>query len=319
MSLAWGLWEQASDMTGRLEAADLSRLGRDGILAMSSEDAMALFDTALAVDEPLLPPARIDRGALRARHAQRRAAADVHRAGQRAGPPPRRRLARRSEVEIGAGATSARAAPNRSSRRRCSTWCGRTWRRCWATPSRRRSTADKAFHEHGFDSLTAVEMRNRLKTATGLALSPTLIFDYPTPAALADYIRHELAGAPQAAKQTPAVRVGGRRTRSPIVGMSCRYPGGVDSPEDLWDMVAEGRDVLSDFPTDRGWDLAGLYNPDPDVPGTCYTRTGGFVDGVGRLRRRASSGSRPARRWRWTLSSGCFLELSWEALERGRH
>ena len=69
-------------------------------------------------------------------------------------------------------------------------------------------------------------------------------------------------------------------------------------------MVIEGRDVLTEFPTDRGWDLAGLYNPDPDVPGTCYTRTGGFVDGVADFDP-AFFGIAPARRWRWTPSSGC--------------
>src|SRR6202161_3806081 len=65
-----------------------------------------------------------------------------------------------------------------------------------------------------------------------------------------------------------------------IVGMSCRFPGGVDSPDSLWDMVAEKRDVKSEFPTDRGWDLAGLFDDDPDAPHKCYARAGGFVDDV---------------------------------------
>ena len=62
-----------------------------------------------------------------------------------------------------------------------------------------------------------------------------------------------------------------------VVGIGCRYPGGIDTPDGLWEMVAAGRDVVSEFPTDRGWDTAGLFDPDPDAVGKSYTRSGGFL------------------------------------------
>ncbi|MEB3981643.1 type I polyketide synthase [Mycobacterium sp. 663a-19] len=311
VSLGWGLWDQASAMTGGLDAADRARLGRDGILALSSDEAMELFDSALIVDEPFLAPASIDLGALRA-HAV-------------AVPPMFTDLlnapARRRVEDSLAAAKSKSALAHRLDglpeaeqhavlldlvRSHIATVLGNT--------TAEAIDPDKAFQELGFDSLTAVEMRNRLKTATGLALSPTLIFDYPTPNGLAGYIRTELAGVPREIKQAPAARVTGDDPIA-IVGMSCRYPGGVNSPDDLWDMLAEGRDVLSEFPTDRGWGLAGLYNPDPDVPGTCSTRTGGFVDGVADFDP-AFFGITPTEALAMDPQQRMFLELSWEALER---
>ncbi|WAJ42948.1 type I polyketide synthase [Mycobacterium sp. Aquia_216] len=311
ISLGWGLWDQASAMTGGLGAADLARLGRDGILALSSDEAMELFDTALIVDQPFVAPARIDLAALRAHAA--------------AVPPMFADLlnapARRQVDDSLAAAKSKSALAHRLHglpepeqhavlldlvRSHIATVLGNT--------TAEAIDPDKAFQDLGFDSLTAVEMRNRLKTATGLALSPTLIFDYPTPNGLVGYIRSELAGVPQEIAPTPVVQASGDDPIV-IVGMSCRYPGGVTSPEDLWEMLTAGRDVLSEFPSDRGWDLAGVYNPDPDVPGTCYTRTGGFVDGVADFDP-AFFGITPSEALAMDPQQRMFLELSWEALER---
>ncbi|WP_248784003.1 acyl carrier protein, partial [Actinoalloteichus caeruleus] len=110
----------------------------------------------------------------------------------------------------------------------------------------------------------------------------TLVFDYPTPEVLAQGLRDIVFGAdpvdvpvapPRGADDEPIA----------IVAMSCRYPGGVSSPEDLWRLVADGTDAVGEFPTDRGWDVERLYDEDPDQPGTTYCREGGFLDGATRF------------------------------------
>ena len=311
MSLGWGLWDQASEMTGGLDDAGRARLARTGVRALSSVDALQLFDTAMVVDEPFLLPAHIDTAALRANaavvppmfvdliNAPARRRVDDSLAASKSKSALAQRIHGLSEDEQHSVLLDL-------VRSHIATVLGNT------TPEA--IDPDKAFQELGFDSLTAVEMRNRLKAATGLALSPTLIFDYPTPSRLASYFRTELAGVPQEVKNVPAVRVTGD-DQIAIVGMACRYPGGVNSPEDLWDMVIEGRDVVTEFPSDRGWDLANLYNADPDVPGSCYTRVGGFVDGVGDFDP-AFFGIGPSEALAMDPQQRMFLELTWEALER---
>ncbi|MFI7434073.1 type I polyketide synthase [Micromonospora haikouensis] len=169
--------------------------------------------------------------------------------------------------------------------------------------------ADQAFQRQGFDSLTAVELRNRLTAETGLALPSTLVFDHPTPLALVAHLAAELTGTPAGAVERERV---GAFDDDPIVivGMACRLPGGVDTADQLWDMLAAGRDGISDFPLDRGWDSF----LDGRLSDTSFPRQGGFVYDAGAFDAEFF-GISPREALAMDPQQRLLLEVSWEAVE----
>ncbi|WP_404820595.1 type I polyketide synthase [Streptomyces malaysiensis] len=315
-ALAWGLWAGAGMGSG-LDDVDLRRIARGGVAPIAADEGLALFDAAQADGAAVLFPMRLDYAGLRTEATATGTVPSLFRGLVRA--PARRAVVMAAAAEGSSlGRRLVGLARLEQDRELLELVCGRVAAVLgYAGPEA--VEAGRAFKELGFDSLTAVELRNDLKTVTGLRLPATLVFDYPTPAALAGYLRDELLGAEEAVAPLVPARVGTGSVVDGdpivIVGMSCRYPGGVSTPEELWELVAAGGDGISEFPVDRGWDLEGLYHPDPDHAGTSYTREGGFLHDVADFDP-DFFGISPREALAMDPQQRLLLEMSWEAFER---
>ncbi|MFF5718894.1 SDR family NAD(P)-dependent oxidoreductase [Streptomyces buecherae] len=176
--------------------------------------------------------------------------------------------------------------------------------------------ARRSFRELGLDSVAAVEVRNRLVTATGLPLPMTLLFDHSTVEAVVEYLHGALLRPGFEAADVHTVPVAADADEPiAIVAMSCRFPGGVSTPDDLWRLVTEGTDAISPFPVNRGWDVAALYDPDPDQPGTTYVSEGGFLHDADQFDA-GFFGIGPREALAMDPQQRLLLETAWEALER---
>ncbi|MDX2698528.1 SDR family NAD(P)-dependent oxidoreductase, partial [Streptomyces ipomoeae] len=312
-SLAWGLWAQARDL---FTHADLQRIERAGMLGLSDEQGLRLFDASLGTDEPVVIPTKLDFAALRSLGARGELPAVFD------GLVRTIRRATNATPE-GADDLATRLASlsDDDARRHLLDLVRAEIAVVLGHSSAADIDSGRAFNDLGFDSLTAVELRNRLVTRTGIRLPATLVFDHPNPAALARRLKDELTGG---AGTTGAAHTGPRQIAATgadepiaIVGMACRLPGGVSSPEELWDLVAAGRDAVTGFPTDRGWDLDTLFAPDPDRTGTSATREGGFLTDVGGFDA-GFFGISPREALAMDPQQRLLLETSWEAFEHAR-
>ncbi|WP_394829189.1 type I polyketide synthase [Pendulispora albinea] len=312
LSLDWGAWAERSGLTAHLTDADRQRMVRSGLHPLASEEGLALFDAARAQPDAALVAARFDaavlgkqlsrdgtvpplfRGLLRS-HAPRKraalpaAASSLEQRLRTLAPEDRDRALLdlvRTEVAAVLGMTSPGALePHRT------------------------------LQELGLDSLMALETRNRLSAVTGLRLHATLLFDYPTPADIARFLVTLLERDAKAAHPRPQRASSDDDDPIAIIAIGCRYPGGVRTPDEFWQLLREGRDAISGFPDNRGWNAEAIYDPDPDAYGKSYVREGSFVHDADRfdpdffgISRREALTVDPQQR--------LLLETSWEAFER---
>nr|WP_208921797.1 type I polyketide synthase [Streptomyces capitiformicae] len=306
--VAWGPWADAGMAADEAVAGRMRRLG---VKPMQPSRALAVLGQVVAADEGSLTVVEVDweRFLPTFTGSRRNALFDEI---------PQVQAVRKAEPAAGAGSEHLRARLSGQSesdqralllalvREQAALVLGHA--------SAEMVVPGRAFKDLGFDSLSAVQFRNRVNAVTGLATPSSLVFDYPTPKELAGYLWGELAGVVDAAAQLPVRPLSVADDPVVIVGMACRFPGGVGSPGELWDLVVSGADAVSGFPVDRGWDLDGLYHPDPENHGTSYTRHGAFLSDVAGFDA-GFFGISPREALAMDPQQRLLLETCWEALE----
>ncbi|WP_394838006.1 SDR family NAD(P)-dependent oxidoreductase [Pendulispora rubella] len=289
LSLAFGSWGGSAGMASQLDEAARARLARMGIRVLAPAEGLALFDAALNLSLPVVAPAHLDLTAVRPPRQESERTAPHASLAKRLAPlseGDRERalleLVAAEAVSVLGMATAATLDPS------------------------------QPLQELGLDSLMAVELRNRLGAATGLRLPTTLLFDHPSPGSLARRLGGELFGAHT---EAPVPMAGPSDDPIAIVSMGCRYPGGANTPEDVWRLLHQEADAISAFPEGRGWDLEGLYDPDPTAKGKSYVREGGFLQDADRFDP-TFFGIGPREAVAIDPQHRLLLEVAWEAVER---
>ncbi|GGS66403.1 type I polyketide synthase [Streptomyces cinerochromogenes] len=310
-SLAWGAWDGAGMAEGTAVAREFARIGLGRIRPQEGLDALG---RALADEDVCLTVARVDWDTFlpAAAAARPRPLFDTLPEARRTAAAPQQP----SAADLARRLTGLGAAEREEE---VAAVVRRTVAAVLGFDSTRRIRDRRTFHELGLTSLTAVDLRNRLAAATGLRLPTTLVFDHPTPQAVTRFLLGLLTGedgaAPDRTPRPDAPRTADAAEPIAIVGMACRYPGAVTSPEELWELVASGGDAIGGMPRDRGWDLDRLFHPEPGRPGTTYTRSGGFLYDAADFDAEFF-GISPREALATDPQQRLLLETSWEAVER---
>ncbi|ATL71963.1 polyketide synthase [Nocardia terpenica] len=307
----WGVWR--SVVPGTPPATDLFKLDEHGLRRMDPEAAVAALQQVLDDDETVVAIADVDWERF----------APVFTSGR---PSPLLRTIPEARAAL-AGDTTDSANPVAAQlRQRLARLSAAERSRALLDVVRAQAAAvlghdspqqvppGKAFQELGFASLTAVELRNRLNTATGLRLPSSLVFDHPSAGALAAHLESELFAQPESDSAAPSFAAADDDPIA-IVALGCRLPGGIDTPEKLWQLLREGGDTVTGFPADRGWPGEEIYHPDPDNPGTATTRSGGFLHDAAEFDA-GFFGISPREAVAMDPQQRLLLETCWEALER---
>ncbi|MYU31520.1 SDR family NAD(P)-dependent oxidoreductase, partial [Streptomyces sp. SID8358] len=309
-SFAWGFWSERSELTRDLGDADIARMARSGLKPLSSDEGVTLFDAALADGEVTATLAALDLDRVRAQ------------AGHASVPEVLRGLVRARRAATAVTATGS-TLTDRLAGRPAEDVDRELLDLVRSLTATVLGHADGgsvqpavAFRELGLDSLSAVELRKRLNDVTGLRLSATVVFDHPTPSALAALLRGELLGESTQVVTPTATAPSSAADDDPIVivGMGCRFPGGVSSPDELWELVRSGRDAVSGLPRDRGWDLDDLFDTDAGRTGKSYVDKGYFLDDAGEFDA-GFFGISPREALAMHPQQRVLLETAWQTLE----
>ncbi|MDI5969358.1 SDR family NAD(P)-dependent oxidoreductase [Streptomyces sp. SL13] len=310
-AIGWGSWDQVGALSDP-GAAQREQLRLLGVVPMRPELAIAALQRAVHDDETAIVVADLDWARFAPVFTAARSSALL------SGLPEAEAAltATRDDTAIGAELRDRLAGLSEADRRQALLGLVRdSSAAVLGHGSSAQIESDQPFSELGFDSLTAVELRNRLQAATGVALPASLVFDHPTAHRLMDHLAGRFGVTEPAEPSIGPAAVPVADDPIVLVGMGCRFPAGVSSPEALWRLVADGADGITPFPADRGWDLETLVGTDGPGSGTSATGEGGFLDEVAdfdaaffRISPREALATDPQQR--------LLLEVSWEALEQ---